>query len=605
MKPTNIWLKLLALAVTAMLPSAQAKFVPPSDVLVFRRDLLPVDVATMSLMSTQLTSLASGIDSSNPESLRTGVQLLALARALDPLNSEVPLLLESWKNSVPLVVRPNPEQRAKLIPLLWRTQSWLSSKEAGECGQRFAACLGDVLAKLDPTHPTASLHASEQGAWQGWVAPAADFTDSPSSQTPSLSAAESATPTPPPLAESPDKSLPLDSKDTILSPPKIILPQSRVATPLWVQDINLQKVVLAITMIELNAKSPDPSVGQTARFRLEPVMNQQQQTLGNELEKLVLPACTDAIGPSPNNTSYHFILTNSQEYDYSKNGAAVSAACAVLQAAAITGNKPTGVLLGQLTAQGELKLPADSWSMLLEMRDHEASRLVVPADAAKLLPGLLTMDQSDFFLRHDVFYAKNAKELIAFSAATPEPRIALALDAFAEIRAKAPAALGPFLANPFVIKRLESIIESVPEFASAQWLLVQARGNRPVEFSSTIASLAIHRALQPLMWLVSADYSRTEPQTVDVEHVQQSHEQCRETLDAMNKWIASSDRKTYDRAIEFANSARTYARACKSIQAGVINNEAATRKNANDIIRVLRNDLPPMMRKWARVTSDN
>ena len=371
------------------------------------------------------------------------------------------------------------------------------------------------------------------------------------------------------------------------------------------QDINLQKIVLAITTVELTAKSPDPSVGQNARFRLEPVMNQQQQALCNELEQLVLPACNEAIGPAPNNTSYNFLLTDYQEYDFQKNGTAVSAACVALQAAAITGKKTTGLVIGQLGAHGELKLPAYSWAMLLQLREHNGSRVVMPTDAAKLLPGFLTMDQSDFFIRHDVFCAKNATELIAFSAATPEPRIARALDAFAEIRAKAPPALGPFLTNPFVIKRLESIVQEAPEFASAQLLLVQARGQRPSEFSSTIASQAIHHALQPLMWLVGSDFSRTEPQTVDTERVQLSHEQCRESLDAMSKWIASADRKNYERAIEFANSARAYARACKSLQSGVINNEATTRKNANDTIRALRNDVPPLMRQWARISSDN
>lgn len=626
MNSATIRQALTAFFLLAMLSSAPAKLVPPSDALVFRRDLLPVDVATMSTMSSQLTDLAAGIEVREPASLRTGVQLLALARALDPLNPDVAVLLEAWKKNIPIVKRPSADQRARLLPQLWRTQTWLSSKEAGECGQRFAACLGDVLAKLDPAHPTATQHTEEQGAWQGWVASATDFADEPTRESSKVNelaemikntASNSngagngavdrvpAEGEPIAIANGNNEAPAPTERITPAATPSILLPVSRIATPLWVTDANLPQTQLVVTTIELNAQKANSANEQNAHYNFDLVSNQQQHTLCHELEQLVLPACKDAIGPNPPATTFNFILTDSQPYDFQKNSTAVSAACAVLQAASITGKKPTGVVIGQLNNQGLLLLPPHAWSMLLLLRDYPASRVVVPIDAAKLLPGFLTMEQSDFFLRHDVFCAKNTTQLIALSTTAPEARIARALNEFAEIRAKAPAALGAFLTNPFVIKRLEGIVESAPEFASAQLLLIQARGQRPTEFNSTVALNAIQHALQPLLWLASNDFSHTEPNQVDVSQVQLSHEQCRNMLDPMGKWIGSNDRKTYERVLELVNSARTYARACKSLQSGNNKNEATSRKNANDLIRTLRNELPAIMRQRSRLADEN
>jgi hypothetical protein len=153
---------------------AAAAFIPPTDNAPFRRDQLPIDVETMKQLSRQLTILCATLDADDPFSQRTAAQFLAVAQSLDPVSRQAQDMLESFgKEDNPVMPSSADIQLAK--SRAWRTQSWLGSEEAGKDGKCLAQCLGDVLAKVDPNHPSAAAFKSEQGLWANWVAKQQDF----------------------------------------------------------------------------------------------------------------------------------------------------------------------------------------------------------------------------------------------------------------------------------------------------------------------------------------------------------------------------------------------------------------------------------------------
>lgn len=563
---------------------ASAKFVPPTDAVPFRRDQLPVDVETMSQLSRQLSLLCTTLAADDLEGQRTAAQLLALAQALDPVNPQVDELLKKFaadeKSEAPAAAAVNvAKSRA------WRTQSWFASEEAGKDGQILADCLADTLAKIDPAHPSAVTHKEEKGKWVNWVAPLTDF--SPKAM--------------PDIAELPDdKDVPTDTTDdSTKNPGKFLLKTASIQSPFWMYNEATKTYTLAITPVTL--KTSIDTEYPAFRYNLAGVDKDTARPILQSINKNTIPRLEEKFSALPEGGVVDLQMPTNAIYSLRRNGENISAAAAVLSSAALTGEEPTGIVIGIVQKDGTLALPKNGWELIRLLDAAPTSRVVLPKSMEELLPSLLVLDRMNVFMKHDIFFAENYDELIAFSKKKPDPAVAEALANFADIRAKSPNNVGPFIVNPFVSKRLEAIAAAHPYFASARFLFMQAKGNRPTVISDKVLAYEIRMALAPLNEIgnqMRADSKQLGD--LDATKVQKAHESAREALDPLEKLIGSADRPLYAEAIDLANSARTLARALRTMNSrGFDDNKGKSSydKSSTDSFKTLSKGLPAIEEK--------
>jgi hypothetical protein len=579
-----VLVKLIAFALSGSL--SFAAYVAPTDRAPFRRDLLPIDVETMSALSRQLTTLTTTLPHETNDDLRVAAQFLALAQALDPVNHQVDDLTSRFKKKE----APNKADGSEVglaKTRAWRTQAWLASPEAGKDGQVLASCLGDVLAKVDPQHPSAAAFMKEQGKWDMWVANSKAFEDKPI----------------PDIAQNSDPEA--DKKDDDKTDNKTELEtiafrneSASILSPFWVYHSETEKYLLE--MCTVSAKTWIDKDHELFRYQLENVDAEKAKPTLLDLNEATVPVLKTLYHGVPKGGVVSLSLGGKNIYSLSRNRTAISAAAAVVASATISGNAPTGIVMGIVAKDGKLTLPKNGWELIRLITAAPGSRIVIPKSAASLLPGLLTMDDLQTFIKHDIILAENMEELISFSKKIPDPALQEALTAFAGIREKTPMnTIGPFVTNPFVIQRLEKIVAAFPQHASAQMLLMQAKGKRPSYFTSEILAHEIRRGIAPIQWF--ADAPMEELKNVKAETLQQNFDECRAALDPLEKLVASDDRSIYAETIELVNSIRTLSRGVKKINERGFDepDKNFQDKSIWESAGILRKGIPQLNRKLA------
>lgn len=535
---------------------AVARFVPPQDNAAFRRDQLPIDVDTMKQLSSYLTVLCTTLDPKDPIQQRTAAQFLALAQALDPINRAVQDMLEQWSKEQAFTP-PDSSNLTLAKAKAWRIQSWLASDETGKDAKQLALCLGDVLARVDPHHPSAKNHTEELGTWTNWVASPADFTPAPSIVENTQESTESASDKQQSMPADEEKPANMEEEQA-----EFALQEASVLTPLFLIDEKTRTARLKITRVKLKAQidSQHPEF----RYDLQGVSPDLIRPALQSINQATVPRFKEEFGKLPKGGVIGLSLPPQSQYPIPKNGQHLSAAAAVLAHAALSGEKPTGIVVGIIRPDGKLSLPAHGWSMIRAITDAPSSRVVLPREAAELLPGMLALDELAFFMKHDIFLADNLRELIALSCEEVEPAMKSALTTFASIREKSTRNIGPFVANPHVRARLESTVQLDSRLISAQYLLLQATGRRPTQLPSKVVAHEIRQAIAPLLQV--NNLMRNGPrEEFNSSRVLAAHDSSRAALDPLDRMIAGNDRILYSQAIDLANTARTLARAMKKI----------------------------------------
>jgi hypothetical protein len=573
-------------------PQAQARFITPTDNVPFRRDLLPIDVETMKQLCGQLTVISAAVDSKNHEQQRTAAQLLALAQALDPVNRQTMDLLDQLSEentpSIPeLAVVAAAKSRA------WRTQSWLASDEAGKDGNTLALCLGEVLANVDPDHPSAAGYKKETGPWKNWVASLDEF--KPKIEPQITQREESPEETPP---EENPKEETSDNKEVVFARNSAV-----ITSPLWLYREETKDYILKLTPISMSTYTDTEH--ENFRYHLKDFDEERIRPILIEINNSTVPRFREKYHGLPRGGVVHLSFPPKDIYSIRRNGEALSAAAAVLAASSISGDEPTGIVIGIVEEDGKLSLPKNSWELIRSLAACPPTRIVLPKSAEEMLNGLLAMDDLGFFMKHDIFLAANLDELIAFSKKQPDAAVAASLSNFASIREKSTSSIGPFVTNQFVRGRLETIATATPQYASAQFLLLQAKGKRPTELSEKCLAHQIRAALLPLNQITDF-YRDDEGHRVTSALVQAAHESARTNLDPLDRIVAADDRALYNEALNLANTARTLARAMKKVsdKGYGVESFGFHDKSFGESIRALRDGLPLMEREIARILGE-
>ena len=517
------------------------KFAPPAEgPVAFRRDRIPLEAEAMADLSRQLATLAEGLDFKTAASRRGAAQMLALSVALDPANGKTRELIGKFQKESPPAVA-DPGELAKCREQIRHHLTWLETPESGRQGQALAACLADVMLISEPEHPQAETlrAAGERGAWQGWI--------------PELAAYETVVAVKPvPKEESPP------------AQPRTLLPKAQVSAPLWkmIGKDESAKWILRPAPLQMAAEMTPAKQAESQPFSLIIATTNGHRQF-SKLSIPILQVLRKQHGDLPAGGR---VTISSAALDLSlisNKRQTISAAAAVLASSAISGREPDATIIGLIDENGAFKLPTGFWVQLQSLGPGTGGRLVLPSAAADYLPSMLALEKPGFFLEYEVLLAANFQELLDMTDKAPREHFSKVSAQFREIRAKAGSqAIGQYLANSFVRRRLAELAREATYHHSAKMLALQGAGNRPAFISRKVLASELRRTIEPIDRIAkekNPNFGRTE-----LDQLSSAYETCRGEVGRIFNYTEKSDRDLLFHVQEMVSTLRPLERALRT-----------------------------------------
>ena len=516
---------------------AEPVFVSPTEAMPpFRRDKLPIDTDAMVSLSQTMTLLSRSVSMAEAPQLRAAAQALALALALDPANSAARDILSSISGRKSLG-NPDPKDLTHAKDQVWQLNKWLASPEAGNDGNLLAALLGDAAAALDPEHPAASewSESGERGKWDGWVAPVTAFEKRKPIEKPVIAINNPNSPKP-----VPNNKLSFELKSTSAS----------IGAVLYDYQPNTDTFILGPVTLRMEAKSNSVSEeGEQHRENLRidvSCVEAVRWDVSEKVSKPILNALAELHNVDKNQLPQADIRISTGKagtYSIRRNGEDMTGPGFILANSALTGIAPEAVFIGRFDSEAKkLKLPNFFWQKLTTLVNAPGGRLVVPAAAGEYLAALLAMEKPEFFMKYEVLLASSPEEAIRLCAMKPDPELAAILARFKEIKDKSDtAALGSYLDNVHVRKRLVEIFQSAPYHLSAKLLAIQGAGSRPHFVEKKILAAEILAAFDPLNEYAEMNLLEMNKQKIDA--METALEVSRERLGGIERYAEMRDKE--------------------------------------------------------------
>ena len=516
---------------------AEPVFVSPTEAMPpFRRDKLPIDTDAMVSLSQTMTLLSRSVSMAEAPQLRAAAQALALALALDPANSAARDILSSISGRKSLG-NPDPEGLTRAKDQVWQLNKWLASPQAGNDGNLLAALLGDAAATLDPEHPAASewRKSGERGKWDGWVAPVTAFEKRKPIEKPVIAINNPNSPKP-----VPNNKLSFELKSTSAS----------IGAVLYDYQPNTDTFILGPVALSMEAKSNSVSEeGEQQRENLRinvSCVEAVRWDVSEKVSKPILNALAELHNVDKNQLPQADIRISTGKagtYSIRRNGEDMTGPGFILANSALTGIAPEAVFIGRFDSEAKkLKLPNFFWQKLTTLVNAPGGRLVVPAAAGEYLAALLAMEKPEFFMKYEVLLASSPEEAIRLCAMKPDPELAAILARFKEIKDKSDtAALGSYLDNVHVRKRLVEISQAAPYHLSAKLLAIQGAGSRPHFVEKKILAAEILAAFDPLNEYAEMNLLEMNKQKIDA--METALEVSRERLGGIERYAEMRDKE--------------------------------------------------------------
>ena len=516
---------------------AEPVFVSPTEAMPpFRRDKLPIDTDAMVSLSQTMTLLSRSVSMAEAPQLRAAAQALALALALDPANSAARDILSSISGRKSLG-NPDPKDLTRAKDQVWQLNKWLASPEAGNDGNLLAALLGDAAAALDPEHPAASewRKSGERGKWDGWVAPVTAFEKRKPIEKPVIAINNPNSPKP-----VPNNKLSFELKSTSAS----------IGAVLYDYQPNTDTFILGPVALSMEAKSNSVSEeGEQQRENLRinvSCVEAVRWDVSEKVSKPILNALAELHNVDKNQLPQADIRISTGKagtYSIRRNGEDMTGPGFILANSALTGIAPEAVFIGRFDSEAKkLKLPNFFWQKLTTLVNAPGGRLVVPAAAGEYLAALLAMEKPEFFMKYEVLLASSPEEAIRLCAMKPDPELAAILARFKEIKDKSDtAALGSYLDNVHVRKRLVEISQAAPYHLSAKLLAIQGAGSRPHFVEKKILAAEILAAFDPLNEYAEMNLLEMNKQKIDA--METALEVSRERLGGIERYAEMRDKE--------------------------------------------------------------
>ncbi|MDP4625727.1 MAG: hypothetical protein NWT08_11385 [Akkermansiaceae bacterium] len=544
---------ILSLFLTLQAPAAL--FVAPEEGgCTLRIDRVPLDVDTMSELSDGLAVIAqSPVDGFPARVRRSSAQALALALALDPASETAHKTLSNFtagEQQDP----PAAEELIQAKAVAWQLHSWLSTPEAGEEGRQLAGLMGDSLRFLDPEHPSAIAlkDSPESGNWEGWVAGLDAFKQIPGNNTPEKPEKSDVDPFEDIKENMPEEKV---EEKPIPTGSQILLTEASIRTFLYEKAEESERYELKPVNITMNARKANEG---EQGFFVQIEANEDHDKIRDQVAQPIYQALIAALEtkPAPGRIS---LKAGEKSYRFNKNADNLTGPGFVLATSALSGIAPVGTIIARLDENGNPAPPAEFWNILRDMTGEETGRLIIPASAEKYMLGLLTMEEKSFFLRYEVLIASTPAEMIALSSSKPSPEHSAAFARFDEIRKKSEGqSTGVYVANRFVLQRLQELSAEAPYHLSAKFLAMQGAGKRPRALPREFLAAELLRITTPIKPI--ANYNMPEVKKDTLAKMDQIQKECREAIEELDRITDIRDRDLLDASRDMTTSLRALIR---------------------------------------------
>lgn len=540
---------LLALLLSTAALAGGPFALPEEGPVAFRRDRIPLEIEDIRRLSKDLTTMAETVSDDTPDERRLAAQCLALALALEPGNREARRMLGRWEDGR-FSGHDSIEPAVKGMDRSVRLLDWLEQDAAGRDAGQLAACLKDVISQVGQSEERyrAVGGEDERGQWDGWV--------------PVLAAYEKAESDPDPDPDPKPNPNPNSSGVTGFS---LVVDKAEITIPLWYRDErpkNGQDWVLKPGRMSMNATHdkdsqeffamgfPDLDIGYSERMgkfseSMAAVLSNHHVTLPYGLQvRLGSPVLEDALSSGRPQT--------------------VSAATLALANAAISGKAIDAdtILLGRVDSEGRYLTFSNAWASIRCFGGGKGQKLIIPSSSKEYMEALLTMDQVGFFLEYEVIMASNLEELFNAVASEPEGALGEACAKFAEIQKVAEGnKVRTFVANSHVRKRLQEVVKASPQHVSASLLLMQSNSSRPFNVSRNTLISEMRLILEPLAQVKEISWDQAEEREFRRIPVAKITNECKEKIDALEKFVGREEKEIYKRVDELYDVMREYDRA--------------------------------------------
>ena len=435
-----------------------------------------------------------------PAAQRRAAQLLGVSLALDPVNPAARDMLEKFTQGK---FEPAGEPRG-LSYVLKDSYGWLASQEEGSDGRILGNCLGDLF-QLGPD--TSKAKGGETGEWKGWIAPLKVFRRAPA----------------PEMAEAPVvEEKPEPKPEGVI--PKLL--RASVVVPVWQPTAGPEEASTRLVELEMRVITSSSQQGHKLSVETTEDLPKSFREAAKSVPKMV----DEQHGRVANPTTVRYSLKGSTKVSLVAASGLQGAASLLADAAFRgVGLNPEGVtLLAEVESSGKLSIPPMFWETLRGLEDSEAKILILPSSAADILPSMITVDQAEFFLHHEVFLADDLGQALRWASQDPPPELVKARSLFAEIRtAKGTRTLGGFLGFESTRQRLASIIAVMPQHASARMLALRGTSQWPRGLPRRMYAREIRRALIPLYQAIPPIDSEDE---INTRELIATDSRCREKL---------------------------------------------------------------------------
>ncbi len=548
-KTGKLWLCHVGMLAGILGSLSAGEFMPPAEGPVpFRRDRIPLTADAMNTLSRDLRILARENKAMDAPVLRGAAQMLALALALNPTNSNAQELVSEYKEGRHSPAE-NDEQKNHRKIRIRRLIAWLETPQAGTDGRALADCLKDILVITDsqPSQTEAARNTTELGAWAGWVPDVSAFQTKAIESTPKPK-------DPDPVA--------------VVKPPTtngILLETATVLTSIWRRGVGQNHSEVWVSVLApLQMTATKEPRGEGGGFSIIIGNHQDLKSpdlLGKTLERLL----RNQHGSLPPVGQIRITSVDVEQSTQLGKPQSISAAASVLASAAITGHVPEAIVIGKIDASGAFTLPSQFWDRLQTLGKGNGRRLVLPADAIPYLSSILAMEKPEFFLEYEVLVAADFKNLLDLCAKSPEEPLATAAAKFREIRKRAGTQdVRAFIGENFEKQQLAAVLHDQPSHISAKMLLTQALGNRPILVSRKVLAAEIRRALEPMAWIKTSGHFvfNTEKEEWpsaprELAEVNQAYEICRLAVDRLERYTSRDDLPLLEEARDLVFSIRS------------------------------------------------
>ena len=241
-------------------------------------------------------------------------------------------------------------------------------------------------------------------------------------------------------------------------------------------------------------------------------------------------------------------------------------------------------LLADINAKGDVIEPDNFWQLLTALRQvSHGGRLIVSAESAEMMQQLLVFKEPDFFTRWEVLSASDIDQALAAAIQQSSADLSKASELFASFQdLSSKKTVTQLAADHNFRPALDEMVKLAPEHLSANMLLLQGGGKRPIHLSERALRLELRPLIDELNRVLQ--FQAEQP---DSDELEKTHEQISLKLEQLEPLVSRDDGPLYEDTLELAKDFEKLASLRERIQNR--HNNKSTREKAQLLFEDMKN----------------